>query len=273
MNRRPLGGHRAARYGSPLAPVALMAMVALFGVHQHSAAASPKPDIFGIFIGIGPGRPDIDPRWRNKSFTPAPEFTRWGAEESRRLGRLGTETGTPGACEPVTPVQFMVANGLFPVQILQGANQIVMLNEWVAVPRRIYMDGRGHPSDLDPTWLGHSVGHWEGDVLVIDTVGLNGRARPLNGYAANAVSSTKASANDARLPSSDQMHIVERLRLVDDGRLLEVSMTITDPKTYLHPFSSVGYLERRPDIDVQEYYCADNLRPRDEGHGESGSSQ
>jgi hypothetical protein len=241
-------------------------MVALFSLVQQATAASSKPDIFGIFIGIGTGRPDIDPRWRNKPASPTPEFTQWGAEQSRQLGRLGTETGTPGACDPVNPVSFMAPNGLFPLQILQGSNQIVMLNEWVAVPRRIYMDGRGHPADLDPSWMGHSIGHWEGDVLVIDTVGLNGRTRPLNGYAANAVSATKESVKDARLPASDQMHIVERLRLVDGGNLLEVTMTITDPKTYTKPFTSVGYLERRPDIDVQEYYCADNIRVRDEGH-------
>lgn len=267
-------GRRCARKSrKPSALFALLGMVVLLTVVQHATAASSKPDIFGIFIGIGPGRPDIDPRWRNKPFSPTPEFTKWGAEESRKLGRLGTETGTPGACDPVNPSGFMVANGLFPIQILQGSNQIVMLNEWVPVPRRIYMDGRGHPSDLDPTWLGHSIGHWEGDVLVIDTVGFNGRARPLNGYAANAVSDTKEAAKDARLPSSDQMHIVERLRLVGDGRLLEVTMTITDPKSYLRPFTGIGYLERRPDIDMQEYYCADNMRPGDEGHAESGNSR
>jgi hypothetical protein len=66
------------------------------------------------------------------------------------------------------------------------------------------------------------------------------------------------------------MHLVERIRLVGDGNLLEVNMTITDPKTYTRPFTSTGYFERRPDIDVQEYYCADNIRTRDEGHGDGG---
>jgi hypothetical protein len=243
----------------------------LFVPALHAADAR-KPDIFGVWIGIGSGRPDIDARWRNKPFSPPPELTRWGAEQSRELGRLGTETGTPGACEPVSPVQFMSAGGLFPVQILQGSNQIVMLNEWVAVPRRIYTDGRGHPADLLPTWEGHSIGHWEGDVLVIDTVGLNGRTRPLNGYVANAVNSTNASTKDRRLPSSDQTHLVERIKLVGDGKLLEIVMTITDPKTYTRPFTSTGYLERRPDIDVQEYYCVDNMRPADEGHAQGGKA-
>ena len=188
----------------------------LVPVYQASAAAR-ESDISGIWIGIGAGRPDIDPRWRNKPFSPAPEFTAWGAEESRKLGRLGTETGTSGACDPVHPMQFMSAAGLFPLQILRGSNQIVMLNEWVAVPRRIYIDGRGHPKDLDPTWEGHSIGRWEGDVLVVDTAALNGRTRPLNGYAGNAVNATPESLKVPRLPASEQMHLVERIRLVGAG--------------------------------------------------------
>ena len=69
-----------------------------------------------------------------------------------------------------------------------------------------------------------------------------------------------------RLPASDQMHLVERFRLVGNGDILEVTRTITDPKTYLRPFLNTVYLERRPDLDVQEYYCADNTRTKDEGH-------
>ena len=144
----------------------------------------------------------------------------------------------------------------------------MLLNEWVAVPRRIYTDGRKHPpaEDLLPTWEGHSIGRWDGDTLVVDTIGLNGRTRPLNGYVANAVSATPESLKVPRLPSSDQMHLVERFRLVGNGDILEVTRTITDPKTYLRPFSNTVHLERRPDLDVQEYYCSDNTRTKDEGH-------
>jgi hypothetical protein len=154
------------------------------------------------------------------------------------------------------------------MQILQGHNQIVMLNEWVAVPRRIYTDGRVHPpaEDHHPSWEGHSIGRWEGDTLVVDTVGLNGRSRPLNGYSANSVNATPESLKTPRLPASDQMHLVERFRLVGDGNILEVTRTVTDPKTYVRPFTSVVYQERRLDLDVQEYYCADNIRNKDEGH-------
>lgn len=261
-----VGGSPVHPFRMSLALGALLGMTLLCPPVNRATAATPAPDLFGIWIGVGPGRPDIDPRWRNKPFSPVPEFTEWGAAESRRLGRLGTETGTPGECDPINPVQFMSGSGLFPIQILEGSNQIVMLNEWVAVPRRIYTDGRSHPADLDPTWHGHSIGHWDGDVLVVDTVGLNGRTRPLNGYVANAVNATPESTRIPRLPASDQMHIVERIRLVGDGNILEVAMTITDPKTYVRPFESTSYFERRPDIDMQEYVCRDNARTADEGH-------
>ena len=271
MNNSIVGGTRAGKYGMCSAFVTLLGMGLMFASVQQATAASPpaasqRPDIFGIWLGFGNNRPDIDSRWRNKPYSPRPELTPWGAEQSRELGRLGIETGTPGACEPAHPVQFLGGGTLFPLQILEGKNQIVMLNEWIAVPRRIYMDGRGHPPDLDPTWQGHSIGRWEGDVLVVDTVGLNGRTRPLNGYAANAVDATPESVKQPRLPASDQMHLVERIRLVGDGNYLEITRTITDPKTYLRPFTSTSYQERRPDIDVQEYYCVDNMRNTDEGH-------
>jgi hypothetical protein len=95
----------------------------------------------------------------------------------------------------------------------------VLLNEWVAVPRRIYTDGRGHPpaEDMLPSWEGHSIGHLEGDTLVVDTIGVNGRTRPLNGYFAGGVNATPESLKAPRLPSSDQMHLVERFRLVGNG--------------------------------------------------------
>ena len=60
--------------------------------------------------------------------------------------------------------------------------------------------------------------------------------------------------------------MAERIRLVGDGNVLEVTRTITDPKAYVRPFTNVIYMERRPDLDVQEYYCADNERTTDEGH-------
>jgi hypothetical protein len=247
--------------------IAAVMVLALLGPAVGDAAAPAKtPDIFGVWLAIATNSANYDPKWATKPYSPEPQFTPWGAEQSREQGRLGVELPTVGACEPVSPAAFL--GGFFPIQILQGHNQIVMLNEWVAVPRRIYMDGRGHPPAEDwlPSWEGHSIGRWEGDTLVVDTVGTNGRARPINGYFANNVNATPESLKVPRLPVSDQLHLVERFRLMNDGKILEVTRTVTDPKTYVRPFSSTIYMERRPDVDVQEYYCADNERTKDEGH-------
>ena len=246
----------------------LMLLPAAQGASAPGSAtgSGKKPDIFGIWLAIASNSTNFDRRWANKPYTPAPEFTAWGAEQSREQGRLGVELPTPGACQPVSPAAFV--GGFFPTQILQGHNQIVMLNEWVAVPRRIFMDGRAHPPSEDwlPSWEGHSVGRWEGDTLVVDTIGTNGRTRPINGYFAGGVNATPESLKVPRLPVSDQLHLVERFRLVGNGNILELTRTVTDPKAYVRPFSSTIYMERRPDIDVQEYYCDDNERTRDEGH-------
>jgi hypothetical protein len=245
---------------------AIAGIILLVPMASDAAAPGKTPDIFGIWLAIANNSANYDPKWANKPYTPNPEFTAWGAQQSKELGRLGVELPTPGACEPINPAAFV--GGFFPLQILKGHNQIVMFNEWVAVPRRIYMDGRGHPpaDDWLPSWEGHSVGHWEGDTLVVDTVGTNGRSRPINGYFANGVNATPESLKAPRLPASDQLHLVERFRLLNNGKILEVTKTITDPKTYLRPFSTATYLERRPDVDVQEYYCDDNQRAKDEGH-------
>ena len=118
------------------------------------------------------------------------------------------------------------------------------------------------PRMLEPTWMGHSIGTWDGDTLVVDTVGTNGRARAANGVGSNAqVSSTD---EDPRMPLSEELHLVERFTLVADGELLEDEITIDDPKTYTEPVVLKHYFQRRPDIDMLEYFCNDNPRRGDE---------
>jgi hypothetical protein len=157
-------------------------------------------------------------------------------------------------------VFFMSEVGIFPLQLLEAPDQIVILRESSGMPRRIYMDGRGHPEDLEPSWMGHSIGRWDGETLVVDTVGLNGLARAMNGVGSNA----RVSEDDAkpRMPSSDKLHLVERMKLVANGELLEDELDIADPKTYTEPVILKHYFQRRPDIDMLEYYCNEN--PRDD---------
>src|SRR6185436_13175420 len=93
---------------------------------------------------------------------------------------------------------------------------------------------------------------------VVDTIGTTGRTRGMNGVGSNA----KVSRDDSnpRLPTSEQLHLVERIRLVADGEILEDELTITDPGAYTAPIVVKHYFQRRPDIDVLEFVC--NERPR-----------
>jgi hypothetical protein len=218
-------------------------------------------------MGLG-GVADADPRFRNTPYPLDPDFTEWGAAESRRLA----STNTPGECNPWGPVAFMGGSGLFPIQILQGPNVIVIHYEAITQPRRIYMDGRRHPpaDELLPTFNGHSIGRWDGDTLVVDTVGTNGRTRPLNGYVSGSVLSSGVDTAP-RLPGSEQLHVSERIRLVGGGQYLEDTINVEDPKTYRKPWSVKRYWQRRPDIDVQEYACEDNRRRDAEGQDTTGT--
>jgi hypothetical protein len=95
-------------------------------------------------------------------------------------------------------------------------------------------------------------------VLVVDTVGTNGRARAANGVGSNARASSID--DDPRFPLSEELHLVERMRLVASGELLEDELTIEDPRFYTAPVVLKHYFQRRPDIDMLEYFCGDNPR-------------
>jgi hypothetical protein len=111
--------------------------------------------------------------------------------------------------------------------------------------RQIYTDGRKLPVDPQPSWLGYSVGKWEGDTLVVDTVGFN----------------DKAWLDVLGHPRSEAMHLVERFRRRDFGHM-DVEMTFDDPKMYTKAFSIKVTHQLIPDSDILEYFCAENERDR-----------
>jgi hypothetical protein len=247
-----------------IALLCIAAMLAGCGAPQLSepdAAARPRGaaerGFTGVFVPIGSFEdPAGPPPFQNTRWPANPPFTAWGAAESQRL----KDPTSLKVCSPNGPVFFMSEVGIFPLQLLEAPDQIVILRESSGMPRRVYTDGRGHPDDLEPSWMGHSIAHWDGDTLVVDTVGLNGQARAMNGVGSNA----RVSEDDAkpRMPSSEQLHLVERMRLLANGELLEDELNIVDPKTYTEPVILKHYFQRRPDIDMLEYFCNEN--PRDD---------
>jgi len=119
-----------------------------------------------------------------------------------------------------------------PYKIIQTSGLTAMLYERDTTFRQVYTDGRKLPGDPQPAWLGYSVGRWDGDSLVVDTVGLNDR-----------------SWLDARGHThSDALHLTERFQRLDFGHM-EVQMTIDDPKTYTKPFTIRLRQRLLPDTD------------------------
>lgn len=114
--------------------------------------------------------------------------------------------------------------------------------------RVIHTDGRSHPSDPDPKWDGDSIGHWEGDTLVVDTVGINPRAEIFMG-----------------LPNaSDKTHVVERLRLDPRDQKLHLEVTVANPDEFTRPYTYTNTFARAPN-GLMDSYCQENNRDTDQG--------
>src|SRR4051794_9765910 len=184
----------------------------------------------GVGVAVGRfGNPAGPPPCSNPPWPVPPPFTDLGRRESARLADLKNVV----PCQPAGPIFAMWELGLFPIEILEAPDRLVIKPENAALPRHIYLNRTSHPADLEPSWMGDSIGTWAGEVLVVDTVGTNGKTRAINGVGSNALVSTDD--RNPRLPVSDRLHLVERLRLVANGEVLEDEMTITDPKIYTAP--------------------------------------
>jgi hypothetical protein len=128
-----------------------------------------------------------------------------------------------------------------PYKIIQARGLTVMLYERDTTFRQVYTDGRKLPDDPQPSWLGYSVGKWDGDWLVVETAGFNDR-----GWL------------DARGHThSEALHLTERFHRLDFGHM-EVRLTIDDPKTYTRPFTVQLMQRLQADSDLLESFCAEN---------------
>jgi len=134
-----------------------------------------------------------------------------------------------------------------PYKIIQTPGMLVMLYERDTTYRQVYMDGRKLPEDPSPTWLGYSVGRWEGDTLVVESAGYNDRGwLDARGHA-----------------HTESLRLTERFRRVDFGHM-ELMLTVDDPKTYSRPFTVRLKQHLMADSDLLESFCAEN--EKDAGH-------
>jgi len=142
----------------------------------------------------------------------------------------------------------------YPIEILFTPGMVTVIAEAFMQVRHIYTDGRGHPEDPDLTFNGHSIGHWDGDTLVADSVGFS--------------TDTSLGVNMGTR-HSDKMHIVERFHL-KDPKTLEIVTTIDDPEALAKPFVKTATYARHPDWTLAEYICQQNNRNFVDADGKPG---
>ena len=130
----------------------------------------------------------------------------------------------------------------FPLEIAMLKDQVVLMFEYDHTTRHIYTDGRKHDEDAEPTWLGDSVGKWEGDTLVIDTVNQK------EGTWIDRVGRAH----------SDKLHVIEKLKKTA-AENLQVEVTVDDSKAYTKPFTVTFNMTLKPKWHIAEMYCADTL--------------
>jgi hypothetical protein len=168
-----------------------------------------------------------------------------GAWKTYDIANLNTADGPgdyTGSCFPFGMSRSI--NSPDPMQIMQNDKYISLLfeqNSWFHV---VPIDGRDHPKgdQLNPTWFGNSVGHWDGDTLIIDTIGFNGYTR----------------LDTSGHPHSDQLHLIQTLRRTDLGHM-QHTITVDDPKYYTKPFSNERTFTLM-NTEILEYSCEENNR-------------
>src|SRR5262245_22069833 len=137
----------------------------------------------------------------------------------------------PGEVFPSSPLLY---------KFVQTPTLLLQVTEDVTPYRQTFLDGRGHPKDPDPNWKGHSIGKWEGDTLVVDTVGFNDKSWLTDG-----------------LPHTEKLHVIERYRRPDLAHLV-IDVTIEDPETLTKPWNLHMNWQLAPGYELIEYICPEN---------------
>jgi hypothetical protein len=192
-----------------------------------------KPDLSGIWNGPGPGSYD-----RNiaRDLTPR-DIQPWAeAVYQQRVRDVGKDAPRANCL----PDPFVYYHMVDLARIVQAPGLIVMLYQGTtnSVHRTIFTDGRPLLKDPNPSWMGYSVGHWDGETLVVDTTGFNDRGwLDIEGH-----------------PHSEALHIIERYRRRDFGHM-DLDITIDDAKAFTRPFSMKVAKTLVPDTDLLESIC------------------
>ncbi len=197
--------------------------IAFIGLTANGATAA--PDLSGVWESE---------TWSTEGWPEEPPFNAAG-RAAQEAWAASPENDPSHRC--LIPLGRIIS-GPFPHEFIQQDDRITILYEYEHQVRRVYLDGRPHPDDAFPTPIGHSIGWWEGDTLVVDTVGVEdgGLFRP-QGF-----------------PYTADLHLTERYSLEDGGDRLVAEITIEDANFYREPWT-VKKRYRRIDEEIQYYEC------------------
>jgi hypothetical protein len=215
-------------------------------------AADAPPDLSGVWSAYASDAPPF-------GAGPPPLTARGQAMVDAFIAQYGAEHAEPGAyCVPSGMPAVMLALVSYPIEILQTPNRVTMLAELEMQVRRIYLDGRGHPDDYPTTRSGHSIGHYQGDTLVIDTALLSEWPLPPYVRAATTRISERIWRTKRDRVAAQASGFMATIPPLNDD-VLVVELTVTDPTLYREPQKFTVYYQRMPDTATLEYDCATEL--------------
>jgi hypothetical protein len=207
-------------------------------------AADGKADLSAKAPRTPDGRPDLSGVWQpwgnSSALTRGAAFQPWAEAVSQERQENFSKDMPRSRCLPFGMPQMLA--GPLPVKMIQTPGVLVVLHEGENTFRQIFLDGRALPRDPQPTWRGYSTGHWEGDDLVVETVGLNGKGwLDFSGH-----------------PTTETLRLSERYTRRDFGHLT-LQVTFDDPHALVEKWTSMKVEYRlMPDTDLLEEVCLEN---------------
>ena len=169
------------------------------------------------------------------------EWTREALRQTNEKALSGKYLAIPKErCWPVGVPAFLLLPAT-PVYFLQTPKEVTMIWTQDHQVRRVYLN-QPHSTKPPPTWFGESVGHYEGDTLVVDTIGLN----------------AKTFVDNYQTPHTEQLHVVERFHMIDGGKTLEVNLHVEDPGAFTTPWNAIQRYRRMEQAPMPETVCAEN---------------
>jgi hypothetical protein len=208
------------------------------------AKTRPKPafDFTGTWLhAMGPGNPWQFGPPQGAKLTAAAQTQFDAYKKAQAEGKAYRDD--IGHCWPAgLPI---IMTRVWPIAIIQKPTSIYMISGFMNAVRIIYTDGRKHtdPDVVIPSFNGESIGRWENETLVVDTVGFVNDHHWI----------------DSGIPASDQLHVIEKMRLIDKGATLEIEYTMTDPKTFEGEWKWTKRWKRVDDQEITEAECLPDL--------------